>query len=157
MIRSCGDVAEMHEAVEGQRVMLAQRVEGDRPLDHLTDQTVRVASALGRERRQQLRIALVARGRVVERTQEPVGGAIRRRCSGLHSERREDLGHEPGEPLPVRRLDVPRRDALLRCGRRQIGEILVSGGANLHGHTLSDRSSQSTLSEVTCAWLRPLV
>jgi hypothetical protein len=48
-------------------MVLAERVEGDRSFDDLADEAVLGDATLGRERGQQLRIAVVARGRVVER------------------------------------------------------------------------------------------
>src|SRR5919198_5265344 len=64
------DVADVRDAVERERVVLAEGAERDRPLDDLGEHRLRPVGRLRRERRQQLRIALVARSRVVERAQE---------------------------------------------------------------------------------------
>ena len=61
------DVADVRETVERQRMMLAKRVEGDRPFDDLAGQAIGIAAALGRECRQQLGVAVVAGRRFVER------------------------------------------------------------------------------------------
>ena len=68
------DVADERVPVEGQGVVLAERVELDRPLDDLADVAVRTAVALRGERCEHLGIALVARGGLEERTQ------VARRC-----------------------------------------------------------------------------
>src|SRR4029079_19382087 len=57
------DVADVREAVERERVVLAQALERDRPLDDLARRRA-MAVALRRERREQLRLALVSGGRV---------------------------------------------------------------------------------------------
>src|SRR5581483_2295374 len=62
-----GDVRDMGGAVERERVVLAQRVKGDRPLE---DHPARLSSVLGRERGQELRVAVVAGGGVVERSEK---------------------------------------------------------------------------------------
>src|SRR6266540_7331226 len=54
------DVADERVAVEGQRVVLAQRVELDRAFDDLANAAVRASVAFGWEGGQELRIALVA-------------------------------------------------------------------------------------------------
>jgi hypothetical protein len=77
---------------EGQRVVLAEGVELDRPLDHLAEAAVRLASAFGRERLDQLAIAVVAGGDVVQGADEPAGGVARRRGVEVHPEGAEDLG-----------------------------------------------------------------
>ncbi len=68
-----GDVGDVRGAEERQRMVLAQAVERDRTLDDLADEAPSASPRpLGRERRQQLRVAVVAGGRVVERPQEPL-------------------------------------------------------------------------------------
>src|SRR6185312_5245650 len=125
------DVADMSEPVERQRVVLAERVEGDRPFDDLADEAVLGDAALGRESGQQLGIAVVAGGRVVERSQEALRRSRRAGRVEVHPERREDLRHRPLETTPFLWLDVPRRrpipGALLaRLGLDALHQLLSS-------------------------------
>ena len=71
---------------------------------------------LGRERRAQLRVAVVACGRVEHRLQEPLRRLLRPGRVQLHAERREDLADVALVALPVGRRDVPRLGLLpARC------------------------------------------
>ena len=65
-----GDVADVDVAEERQGMVLAQGEERDWAFDDLGDLAVRAAPALGREGREQLGVALVARGRVEQGAQE---------------------------------------------------------------------------------------
>src|SRR5438128_2667985 len=67
-------VPDVGPPVEGERVVLAEREERDRALDHLADPAVRAPAALGGEGGQELGVALVAGRRVEQRPQEPLGG-----------------------------------------------------------------------------------
>ena len=126
-----GDIADVGAPVEGQRVMLAQRVEADGALDDLRVAPLDALRALGREDRAQLRVAVVAGGRVEERLHEPARRVSSTGCVEVEAERREDLGGVALEPSPVRRgqvantlgivrrklEDVAARDFLLSTGR----------------------------------------
>ena len=69
-----GDVADMGHSVKRERMVLAQREEGDGSLDDLADPAIGAAAALGREGREQLVIALVPRRGVEQSKQEPPRG-----------------------------------------------------------------------------------
>ncbi len=58
------DVAHVGMSVKRQRMVLTERKEVDRPLNHLAQTTVRPTPAFGLERREQFRVALIAFGRV---------------------------------------------------------------------------------------------
>jgi hypothetical protein len=107
-------VADVGEAVERQRVVLAERIEGDRALDDLADEAVAIAATLSRKSGQQLVVALVAGSRLVERLQEACWRPFRAGGVEVHPEGREDLRNRVLKPQPVRRLHVPRRDLLPR-------------------------------------------
>ena len=109
-----GDVADVRAAVERQRVVLAERVEADRALDDLGMRALDAGGPLGREERAQLRVAVVARRRVVERAQEALRRVARARRVEVEAERLEDLGRVPLEPRPV-----ARRSARARWPRRR--------------------------------------
>ena len=55
-----GDVADVRDAVEGQSMVLAERVKRYRPLDDLSQWLRARRLRLGRERRQEFRVAVVA-------------------------------------------------------------------------------------------------
>ena len=77
-----GDIPDVRPPEERQHVVLAQREERDRAFDDLRHLAVGPAVALGREGREQLRVAVVAVGRVEQGPDEParrLGGARRRR------------------------------------------------------------------------------
>ena len=76
-----GDVPDVRPPEERQDVVLAQGEERDRPLDDLRQLAVGAAVALGREGGQQLRVAVVAVGRVEQRPDEPARGLGRARAS----------------------------------------------------------------------------
>src|SRR5258707_12089559 len=110
---------ELQEAVEGARALDGRSAEG----------AVR-AAPFGREGGEELRVAVVAGGRVVERAEEALGrlaGAGRVR---LEPERGEDLGHVAAIALPVGGRDVA---ALGRRGRG--GELLPELGWIRHAVT----------------------
>src|SRR2546425_7799209 len=106
------DVADEGVAVERQRVVLAKRVELDRPLDDLTDVAVRAAVALRRERGQELGVAFVTRGSLVESAQVSSRCLFSARRVEVHSERIEDLRGVARELLPQLRRDVTWTDLL---------------------------------------------
>ena len=58
---------------------------------------------LGRERGRELRVAVVARGRLVQRAQEPLRRLARAGRLEIHPERLEDLRHRRAVPHPVLR------------------------------------------------------
>src|SRR5437016_3934909 len=91
---SVGDVGDVRDAVERQRVVLAEREERDRALE---DQA---AAALRRERGPQLRIAVIAGGRVVERAQKTLRRLPGAGCVRLQPEGGEDLLDVALEALP---------------------------------------------------------
>ena len=97
------DVADVRVAVEGQRVVLAERGERDRPLDDLRERLPSGGVALGRERRHELGIAVVPGRRLEERAQEALGGVPRPRRPEREPERLEDLRHVAPVSLPVLR------------------------------------------------------
>src|SRR5215510_6437999 len=66
-----GDIADMGNSVKRERMVLAQREEGDGALDDLADPAIGAAAALSRESREQLVITLVPRGGVKQRKEEP--------------------------------------------------------------------------------------
>ncbi len=90
----------MGVAVKRQRVVLAESIEGDRPLDDLPGRRGRV-SRLGRERRHELLVALVAGGRVEQGLEEAPRRLPRAGSVGRHAEGREDLGDVRLVALPV--------------------------------------------------------
>jgi hypothetical protein len=118
-----GHVAHPRLAHERQGVVLAQGEEGDRPLDHLGQVTVAVAMALGREGGQQLGVAVVPVGRVVEGAQEALRGRVRPRRVEVESQGGQDLGD-------VRLVAVPigRTDRTARRGGRGVG---ATGGVGV--------------------------
>src|SRR5215210_8099286 len=93
-------------------MVLAERMEGDRPFDDLADEAVGITTALSGKRRQQLVVAVVARSRVVERLEESLRGAGRCRAVDSHPKGREDFRDRLSEAQPVLRFDVPRRGLL---------------------------------------------
>ena len=117
-------------------MVLAQGVEGDRPFE---DEPGVRTGVLGRERGEQLRVAVVARGGVVERAQEAPGRLTRAGRVEVHAEGGEDLAGVPLETLPVGVADaagclfvssVPRQD---------------DGGLVLHGELLLDWLATSAM------------
>ena len=127
-----GDVGDPRPTDEWQDVVLAQPDERDRALDDLGELAVRAAVALRRERRQELRVTVVAIGRVVDRPEEPARRVDRARRGEVQSERLEDLAHVPLVPVPISRTDVARcargwgEEAVHRL--RQGDGVLVSVG-----------------------------
>src|SRR5581483_3974150 len=122
------DVCHVRRPVERKRVMLAQRVERDWPFEDEPGVRGRV---LGRERGEQLRVAVVACGRVVERAQKARRRLTRARRVEIHAEGSEDLAGVPLETLPVGVADaacclfvssVPRQDD---CGLVLHVELLL--------------------------------
>src|SRR5207248_5369587 len=103
-----GDVADVGDAEERQRVMLAERGEGDRALDDLAGRRVDDVPALGRERGHELRVALVACGRVEEGAQETLGRLPRSGRVEIHAERGEDLADVAAEAAPLAGIYLPR-------------------------------------------------
>src|SRR6185437_7278137 len=83
--------------------------------------------ALGGEHRAQLRVAVVAGGRVVERTHEPLRRLARAGRVEVEAERREDLGRVPLETRPV--------------GGREIARLLAAVGRKLEDVTAHAISS----------------
>src|SRR5260370_21784800 len=88
-------------------MMLAERVEWNRPFDRVAQVTVRLAVALRREGLEQLGVALVAAGGVEERAHEAAWGVGRRRRLEIHAEGREYLGHVALEGAHLLLCDVP--------------------------------------------------
>src|SRR5439155_3229230 len=107
------DVADVRTPVERQGMMLAERVKADRSLDDLRVAPFHALGPLGREERAQLRVAVVACRRVVERAQEAPRRVTRARCVEIQAERLEDLGGVPLEVRPLRRRQVTGRLALV--------------------------------------------
>src|SRR2546426_6383483 len=93
-------------------VMLAQRVKRNRTIDHLADLAVGAAFTLGRERRDQLGVALVPLGRVEHRAQVPIWGSLGSRRVERHPQGLQDLAHVALKTLPVGLADATRADAL---------------------------------------------
>src|SRR5258706_16396533 len=102
------DVTDVRVTVEGQRMVLAQREELDRPLDELADRAVRPAVALGRKRGEQLRVAFVSARRVVHGAEEARRTRLGARRVEVHAEGLEDLRGVTLELLPARRRDRAR-------------------------------------------------
>ena len=89
--------------MERQRVVLAERVEPDGALDDLRVAALDACGPLGREERAQLRVAVVAGRRVVQRPHEAPRRVARARRVEVEPERGEDLGGVALEARPVRR------------------------------------------------------
>ena len=127
-----GDVPDVRPPEERQHVVLAQREERDRPLDDLRQLAVGPAVTLGREGRQQLRVAVVAVGRIEQRPDEPARGLGRARRRQVHPERGEDLGGIPLEAGPVLVAEVAlwngERAGRVRGGSVRRGGSKVEGG-----------------------------
>src|SRR5439155_9669889 len=87
------EVRDVRLAVERQCVVLAQGEGRDGALDDLAVTSLDAHGALRRERRAQLRVAVVAGGRVEHRTQESLRRLARAGRVQVHAERLEDLGH----------------------------------------------------------------
>ncbi len=100
------DVGDEGVAVERQRVVLAKRVELDWPLDDLADVAVRSAVALSGKRGQELGVAFITRGSLVERSQIAGWGLARARRVKVHAKRLEDLGGVALELLPLLGADM---------------------------------------------------
>src|SRR5437660_12913897 len=96
-------------------VVLAQRVKGNRTIDYLTDLAVGAAFTLGRERRDQLGIALVSLGRIEHRAQVAIWGSLRPRSIERHAQGLQDLAQVALKTLPVDLADASRVDALPRA------------------------------------------
>ena len=60
------DVAHVGMSVKRERMVLTERKEVDRPLNHLAQTAVRPTPAFGLERREQFRVALITFGRVIQ-------------------------------------------------------------------------------------------
>jgi len=112
MICSPGRYPDVGDAEERQRVVLAEGRERDRAFDH------EAAAALDRERGQQLRVALVAGGRLEQRAQEPLRRVAGTRRVEVHAERLEDLGDVAAKALPVGRRDLALRQVRPRVAQR---------------------------------------
>lgn len=101
-----GDVAYVDIAVEGQHVVFAQRMEGDRPLDDLGERTGSRHMALRLEGLDEVVIPVVPFGRLKERLDEALGGV----CGGfallVHPQGAEDLAGVPLEGLELLVGDV---------------------------------------------------
>src|SRR5581483_11436941 len=91
-----------------ERMVLAERGEADRALDDLRRRGVGAVPALAREGGEQLRVAVVAAGRVVQRPQEPLRGLARTGGVERHPERGEDLRDVLAVAVPVRGRDLAR-------------------------------------------------
>src|SRR5207245_829852 len=65
------DVADVRGAVERQRVVLAEREEGDRAFHDLTVRSLDSGGPLRRKRGAELGVAVVAGGRIEERLEKP--------------------------------------------------------------------------------------
>src|SRR3970282_101910 len=89
-------------------MVLAQRMERNRALDDLAPKRVGASAVLGRKRRVQLWIPVVAGRRVVQRAQEPLRGLFGARSVEIHSQGTEDLADVAPEAAPVLRRDPPR-------------------------------------------------
>ncbi len=130
----------MREPVERQHVVLAKRVEGNRALDHLAHQAVRITAALGRECGQQVGVTLVPGGRVVQGPESTLRRPLCAWCSAVQSERSEDLREGALEALPILGRDPSGRDVLRRHGvlrvrrqgcRGQRGHVALPQGRKL--------------------------
>src|SRR5438309_4851371 len=88
--------------------MFAERIEGNRPLDDLADLAVRPARTLGRERGDEILVALVAIGGVDHRAQEPFRRTQRAGRVGWHTDRGEDLAQPALESATVGFGDLAR-------------------------------------------------
>ena len=121
-----GDVADVRDAVEGQGVVLAERVEGDRAFDDLAQRFGTGGRRFGGERRQQLRVAVVAGGRVEEGAEETLRRVTRSRSVGLEAERLEDLAEIALVAPPVHAVDPARRRFRLEQGELR-RPVLSSG------------------------------
>src|SRR4029079_10048365 len=97
-----GDIADVRTTMERERVMFAERIKADRALDDLRVTSLDALGPLRREYRAQLRIAVVAGGRVEERAHEPPWRLARAGRVEIEPERLEDLGRVALETLPVR-------------------------------------------------------
>src|SRR4030095_201381 len=102
-----GDVAGVCHAMEGQRMVFAQRKEGNGPLDDLTDPAVRTATTLRRNGGEEPVVALVTHVGGAHRPEEPPGRLAGSGGAEVHPEGLEDLGDVPLEPLPVLVADPP--------------------------------------------------
>src|SRR3954469_1790133 len=127
------DVRHVSDAVERERVMLAEREERDRTLDDLADRTVGTAVALGREGRQQLGITLVSGSGLEQGTDEtPRGGAGPGRVQ-IHPERLEHLCDGTLETAPLVVGDGPRPNVFPRRRLLRIGgfDVCIAGRRHL--------------------------
>src|SRR5256886_3602921 len=93
-------------------VVLAQRGKGNRTIDYLTDLAVGAAFTLGRERRDQLGVALVSLGRIEHRAQIAIWGSLGPGSIERHAQGLQDLAHVALKTLPVGLADATRADAL---------------------------------------------
>src|SRR5437773_11935089 len=98
--------------MEGERVVLAKRVELDRSFDDLADVAVRPAVALGRKGGEELGVALIAGGRIEQGAQVTLGGVARARGLEVDAQSLEDLSRVAFDRLPLVGRGVPRADLL---------------------------------------------
>src|SRR5713101_1993329 len=96
-----GNVAQIGMTEEGEGVMLAERIEGNRAFDHLADLAVGTTFAFRREGGHQLGIALITLGRVEHRSKVALRCFDGARRVERHAERPKDLAYVTLEALPV--------------------------------------------------------
>src|SRR5262249_5996075 len=115
-------------------------------LDDLRVTPLDALRPLGREHRAQLRITVVARGRVEERPHEPARRLTGARRVEIQAERLEDLGGVALKTGPVRRPQLPRR---LAGVRRKLEDV----GAHATSSCLPDarRGRSASTITATCA------
>src|SRR5207253_9154434 len=101
------------------RMVLAEREERDRPLDDLAVPPVDVARTLGRKCGPELRVAVVARGRVEHGPEKSLRRLLRPGRSEIHAERSEDLTEVALVARPVLRRDRALSVRLPSCRRLQ--------------------------------------
>src|ERR1700682_6031136 len=106
------DVAQVGVAEKGERVMLAERVERTRAVDHLAELTVWPAVAFGRKCGHQLGVPFVALRRIEHRSQVPLGRLERPWCIAQQAHGTKDLADVTLEAAPVLVADAPGTDAL---------------------------------------------
>ena len=107
-----GDVADVRVAEERKGMVLAERIKGNGPFNHLADLAVGAAVALGGKGGHQLGVALVAFRRVEHGAKITLGGLGRPRGIQGHAQRLEDFGDVAFKPFPVGVADASRPDAL---------------------------------------------
>jgi hypothetical protein len=116
------DVPDPRPADERQDVVFADADERDRTLDDLSELAVGAATAFGRERGEELGIALVAVGRVVDRPEEASGRVPGAGRAEVETERGQDLGGIALIARPVRLRHLAGQ------GSRRQGEKVVCLG-----------------------------